>query len=225
MKKIIVIGLILLISGLSQAQIVDNYGIRIGGGFSNQYWELNAFSNLSDWKDNKLSLSIYLNAEKELTDFLSIRPEIGYLQKGYVENIIFTSAEGDVIHDNIYVNKNVILHNLSGDIGLKISPFNFVVQPYLIVGVRADYMLDYKGAEIKVNEKTVEITDIIKDYNKFTLSGLIGIGLEYQNMLYLDIEFNPALSKNYDNKGISIKDRYIGATIGVNMNALIQKNK
>ncbi len=226
MKKILLLGFVLLMSGFAQAQIVDKYGMRIGGGFSNQYWKFKSDNivDLSDWKDDKLSLSVYLNAEKKLTDFLSVRPEIGYLQKGYVEDITFVTAEGEPLAKDIATNRNVILHDLSADIGFKISPFNFSLQPYLIVGVRGDYMLDYKGMEIEVNGKTVEVTEIIKDYNKFTLSGLFGIGVEYQNLLYLDIEFNPALTKNY-NDGLSIKDRYIGATIGLNINTLINKNK
>jgi hypothetical protein len=225
MKKTILFGFILLISGLANAQIIDKYGIRIGGGFSNQYWEYknDMFSDLSDWKDNKLSLSVYLNAEKELTDFLSIRPEIGYLQKGYIDDIVFTTAEGEEINTT---NKDVIFHNLSGNIGLKICPLDFAIKPYLIAGLRGDYMIDYKDVEVEFQGEKYELNkDIIEDFNKFTLSGLIGIGFEYQDLFYLDIEFNPAITKNFDDTGLSIKDRYVGVTIGLNINTLTKKSE
>jgi hypothetical protein len=225
MKKTILLGFILLISGLANAQIIDKYGLRIGGGYSNQYWEYknDMFSDLSNWKENKLGLSFYLNAEKELTNFLSIRPEIGYIQKGFVDDIVFTTAEGEEINTT---NKNVIFHNLSGNIGFKIRPIDFIIKPYLIAGLRGDYMIDYKDVEVEVQGVKYELNkSVIDDFNKFTLSGLIGIGFEYKDFLYLDFEFNPAITKNLDETGLSIKDRYFGMTIGLNINTLTKKNE
>ena len=225
MKKKVFFGFIFLISGLVNAQIIDNYGLRIGAGFSNQYWDYKneMFSDLSSWKKDKLSLSIYLNAEKKLNNFLSIRPEIGYIQKGFNDDIIFTTAEGEQIDTDI---KDVILHNLSGNIGLKISPVDFIVKPYLIAGIRGDYMIDYKDFEVEVQGVKYGLyKSTIDDFNKFTLSGLIGIGLDYKSLVYIDFEFNPAFTKNLDDTGISIKDRYYGLSIGLNINTLIKKSE
>ncbi len=225
MKKAILFGFILMIGGLANAQIIDKYGLRIGGGFSNQYWDYknDMFSDLSGWKENKIGLSIYLNAEKELTNYLSIRPEIGYLQKGFKDDIVFTTAEGDEIDTK---NTDVVLHNLSANIGLKLSPFDFLIKPYLIAGIQGDYMIDYKDFEIEFQGETHGLyKSVIDDFNKFTFSGLIGIGFEFTDLMYLDIEFNPAITKNFDDTGLSIKDRFFGLTIGLNINTLTKKNE
>lgn len=225
MKWTILFGFILVFDGLANAQIIDKYGLRIGGGFSNHYWDYKneVLSDLSSWMENKIGLSIYLNAEKELTNYLSIRPEIGYLQKGFKDDIIITTVEGDEIDT---VNTGVILHNLSANIGLKLSPFDFLIRPYLIAGIRGDYMIDYKDFEIEFQGETYGLyKSVIDDFNKFTLSGLIGIGFEYSDLLYLDIEFYPAITKNLDYTGLSIKDRYFGLTIGLNINTFILKKE
>ena len=66
-KRTILFGFVLLIGVLANAQIIDKHGLRIGGGFSNQYWENknDMLSNLSGWKEDKLGLSIkYVDKEK-----------------------------------------------------------------------------------------------------------------------------------------------------------------
>ncbi len=218
-QKVILFSIILLVGTLVNGQMVDKYGIRIGGGVSNQYWDYK--SHLSSWKGNKFALSIYINAEKKLNDFLSIRPEIGYLQKGYVDDIEYRGTEGEVVNT---IDKRVIFHDLSCNIGLKISPFDFAIKPYLIAGFRGDYMVGFRGVEVEYQGQIItpykDVNDIIEGFNKFTLSGLIGVGLEYKDLLYLDIEFNPAITKNFHSTELSIKDRYLGATVGFNINTL-----
>lgn len=225
MKKAILLGFVLLIAGLANAQIIDHYGLRVGAGLSNQHWEnkeieCSVGGNVGGWKRNKTGFGIFLNAEKELTYWLSVRPEIGYLQKGFKDDNIENLA---VMEEMTIINSNVILHDLSANIGLKISPTDFIVKPYLIAGLRGDYMMSYKGpvyefkGEIRGNYK------IIDDFNKFTFSGLIGLGFEYQELLYLDLEFNPAITKNLDGSHYSVKNRYYGLTIGLNINQLTKK--
>lgn len=223
LKQAILLGCMFLIVGLGKAQIVDAYGLRIGAGFSNQYWEykVDMISGLSSWRNNKLGPVVYLNAEKKLTQHLSVRPEIGYLQKGFQDDIIITPPGEEEIYTD---NKNVILHNLSANIGLKISPFEFLIKPYFIAGIRGDYMMSYKDREIEYQGEIHSLYKyIIDDFNQFTLSGLIGIGFEYQELLYIDFEFNPSLTKNLDNMALAINDRFFGLTIGLNASTLITK--
>ena len=133
--------------------------------------------------------------------------------------------------DEIYfvdemIEGEVIIHNLSFNVGGKVTPFNTKLEPYLILGLRVDYLISYKDFEVQYNGETQTIYGgELDDYNKFVLSGLIGIGLEYHELVYLDLEFNPAITKNLDNKGLSTKDKYFAITIGLNINNLITKKE
>jgi hypothetical protein len=224
-KKTSVALIILIFCLTSNAQIIDNYGIRIGVGLASQYWNFNneMASDLSDWKEIKPGLTVYINAEKLLNNNISIRPEFGYIQKGFVEDIELTNNQGEPIGTN---KSSVILHDLSIDISTKIIPLQSKFKPYFVLGFRGDilvgykdYMIEFQGEEYGVYE------EILDDYNKFVLSGLIGIGLDCKGLIYIDLEFNPAITKNLDNSGLSIKDRYFGLTIGLNINALTKENK
>ena len=144
MKKImkpLIIGLILISNGLVNAQIIDNYGIKIGSGLSNQYWEYknSMFSDLSGWKDNKVGFTGQVYAEKYLGNHFSLRPVLGYIQKGFVDDIMLTTMEGEelAIKDN-----KVVLHDLTLDLSIKIIPIQKSIKPYILIGLRGDYLID-----------------------------------------------------------------------------------
>ena len=86
MKKTILSGLIIIFCITAKGQLIDNYGLKIGAGLSNQYWKYknDMFSNLSGWNDNKVGLIGQVYAEKKIGRFLSFRPAIGYIQKGFI---------------------------------------------------------------------------------------------------------------------------------------------
>jgi hypothetical protein len=122
-----------------------------------------------------------------------------------------------------FANNYIILHNLSFTLGAKIKPIDFKVKPYLILGLRGDYLLGYQDFEIEIQDKTIGIyKSFLDEYEKFVLSGIFGVGIAYNDLTYIDFEYNPALTKNFDEYGLSIKDRYFGVTLGLNINKLIK---
>jgi len=206
-----------------KGQVLDGFGFRIGGGLSNHYWNYLDVPDLSDWKDNKYGLSFMVNAERTLYQILSIRPEIGYIQKGFKNDIAFTTQHGEDIN---LEGENVIFHDLAGSVGLKISPFYKILKPYLIIGLRADYLLKYKDVTYESGEHEIGIyKDILNNINKLTLSVLMGFGIEFNERYYLDFEYNPGLTNNYSGEGLNISDRFIGLTFGLNIKNLVKKDK
>lgn len=224
-KKTTLISLTLIFCLISNAQIIDNYGIRIGVGLSSQYWNYknDKLSDLSQWKDIKPGLTVYLNAEKLLNNYISIRPEFGYIQKGFTEDIELMNDKAEPIGPN---KSSATLHNLSINLATKIIPLQSKFKPYFIAGFRGDILVGYKDFIIESQGAEFGLyKEILDDYNKFVLSGLIGIGLDCNGLLYVDLEFNPAITKNLDNSLLSIRDIYFGLTIGLNINALKKENK
>jgi len=57
------------------------------------------------------------------------------------------------------------------------------------------------------------------------LSGLVGIGCEIGELVYVDFEYNPAITKNYNDDGVAIKDRYMGLTVGIHIETLMNKGE
>jgi len=217
---IIRISALLILTGTGYSQIADHYGIRFGAGSANQYWDYDKHPNLSDWKKDNVGFVVYLNAEKEINKYFSLKPEIGYIQKGFWDEIHLTDINGEVIET---VSDNVILHNLSMGLVLKIQGFDMNINPYIFTGFRVDYLISYKDFQIEYQgSKYGVFKELIDKYNKFVVSGLIGLGCEIGKIIYVDIEYNPAITKNYDDNGLTVNNRYMGLTLGVNIDALVK---
>jgi len=224
-KKTIVIIFILMTWCITNAQIINNYGIKVGAGLSNQYWEYknSSFSNLSGWDDYKIGLIGQLYAEKLLGNHFSLRPVLGYIQKGFKDDIKFIMEEDEeiAVKDN-----KVILHDLSLDLSIKLIPFQKSIKPYILLGLRGDYLIDYRSVIIDFQGKDYELnTGLYDDFNKFTLGCLIGVGISYKDLLFFDFEYNPAISKNFESAGLAIHNRYFDLTVGSSISHLIKDKK
>lgn len=225
MKKIILFGAIFTTMTIANAQIIERYGLRIGGGMSNQYWDFtnDSYTSYSQWEENKFGLSFYFNAEKKISKFFSMRPEIGYQQSGFSSKMELTDETGKTI--DIQTNK-ITFHNLSSNIGFKITPINTRFMPYIIAGIRANYLLAYNESGFMIGDRSyTTYNTLIDKFNKLILSGLIGLGFEYNNLIYVDLEYTPAITKTLNDKGLTITDRYYGMTLGINIKQLIRKKE
>jgi hypothetical protein len=106
---------------------------------------------------------------------------------------------------------------------LKISPVDYIVKPYLTAGIRGNYMLGYKDFEVEFLGETYGLYEsLIEDFNQLTFNGLLGVGFEYDDLIYLEFEFAPPLTNSLDDTGVLIKDRYYAITLGLNVNTLIK---
>lgn len=221
MKKYLL--LVLFISAISKcgtAQFIDNYGLNIGASYSNQLWDYKRINVENPGEEYKPGLLIFLSAEKKLNKIFSIRPEIGYIQKGFKDNTELRFSDGTSAGAN---NGNLVLHDLALNVGLKFTPFNIKWTPYALIGLCGDYMLSYKDVVIIEENTGLEFRmyePVVDKFNKATLGGLLGIGFEINDLLYFEIEYNPAITSNLNDDGLEIKDNCWGAKFGFNINQL-----
>lgn len=215
-QRLIITFTLLFIASLAHGQIIDRYGINIGVSYSTQVWDYKLISPDSD-KDNKVGFMAFVQAEKDLGNILALRTEFGYIQKGFKNKFELTFPDGT----SAGVNKdNVILHDLALNLGIKIKPLEVDYAPYIIFGLRGDYMFSYKDIVIKEQHSGIEYNlykSAIEEFNKFNLGGLFSLGVDLKNLIYFEIEYNPNFTKNFDDTGLSIKDNYWGAKLGLNI--------
>ena len=194
----------------------------MGASYSNQLWDYKMITINNTNKDFKIGFTAFLTAEKRINKIFSIRPEIGYIQKGFKNNYDLVFPSGNAGVDK----KNVIFHNLAADLGLKITPFDLKFVPYFLVGLRGDYMFSYKdivaveqGSGFKFNMYKSQIDE----FKKFNLGGLIGLGYEFNETVYMEIEYNPSFTSSFNDTGLQIKDNCWDIKLGFNLNRLHTK--
>ena len=223
MIRATIFGLILIFCFNANAQFIDNYGVKIGAGLSNQYWDYKSdvFSGVSGWNVNKTGITAQIYAEKEFGKFFSYRQLIGYTQKGFIDSTTWRFSDGTVIP---VIDDRVVFHDLSFDMLLKISPFKGKIKPYIFAGFRGDYLIDYRGVKIDFLGEVMELnTYIYEDFKKITVGGLAGIGCSCSDLVIVDLEYNPAISKKFDSDGLAVNDRFFSLTIGLNINKLLKE--
>ena len=205
----------------SYCQIIDRYGINIGTSYSTQIWDYKLVP-VDPENEYKFGFQVFLQTEKDFGNIIALRTEFGYLQKGFKNKMTLTFSDGtDACADN----KNVVLHDLVLNLGLKVKPLDSDYSPYFIVGLRGDYMISYKDIIIEVPESGLKFNmyeSTIEDFNKSNFGGLLGLGIEIKKLIYVEIEYNPNFTNNFDDTGLNVKDNCWGAKLGLNINKLIE---
>jgi len=209
-KKLGLILLLVLTTKYGMSQFFDNYGFNLGSSYSTQFWG-------NQRMDYKLGLQVLLSAEKKINKLFSIKPEFGYIQKGFKYNYL-------VIHSDpgsppMASDKNAIFHDLALNIGFKITPIICKCMPYAVIGLRGDYMVAYK--DVVFEEYANGLKSTFDMYHKANLGGLLGIGIDFSDKYYLEFEYNPSFTSS--SKSADIIDDCWGVKFGVNINKLIKK--
>lgn len=190
----------------SSAQIFDNYGFRTGLGVSNEYWDYTyGFQDpLDSWQDRKMGLAAHFYGEKKFNDFVLLRPELGYIQKGFIKS-----------------SKSTTFHTFASDVALKINPLaskRLAVKPYFIAGVRLDVFLSTSNDNIDIQKR-------LDEYSSVNVGGLLGLGILVKDMFHFDVEYNPNITKSLKTKDLETRDQYWGFTLGVNIRQILHPTK
>jgi hypothetical protein len=226
MLRIKLFAVLFIFPALLSAQTIDNYGLRTGVGFS-AHSRFDAYDSNGNTIEEayrtpfKMNFAIYAYAEKKLNEHFSFKPELGYTRKGFKDFISTTNSQGYVAKK---IDVGIHTHHLTFNTNFNIAPFNNKSIPYLIVGLRTDYLV--KSKVIPFTHDGTTYNDYLlhaNDFNKLTLSGALGIGFQVNNAFYFEGIFNPQLTNVYKNELIVINDVYAELTFRANINALFNK--
>lgn len=222
-KAIFLMMFLISLTLISNAQLVDNFGLKFGYGIANQHWNYqNAIlADLSDWKNNKNSFATQIFVEKNIRKSFAINCGLGYFQNGFTEQVdlaFYSDETAKVINDK------VSFHNLNLDLNLKYKLTNRKIQPYLFTGINSNYLIDYQSVIIEYQGTEYNLDkEIYDDFNKIILCGTTGIGISFNSMFFIEFEYKPAITNNFSTQNLKIKSRYFGISVGVNINNLVNK--
>jgi len=212
MKKAFLILTLVGVTFSIHAQFLDKFGINAGAGLASQRWKyhLNSVEYNFD-QTSMIGKSAVISCEKKLSRTLTIRPEMGYMQKGFksTRKLVYNGFEVPEV-----MNKNVVLNDVVFNLGLKIVPMDRNLNPYVVLGLQVDYMLSFTDV---VYHETKMWTSVLENFNKVSFDGILAAGLEYRNKVYLEAVYIPSITSRYTKDRDSVKDSYIGLTLGVNI--------
>ena len=215
MKKIAILTLLIVsfILQKTNAQILRDVGIKTGISISKQNWTYNSIDKVLK-KDYRIGLNIALNFEWFNNDYVTLITDIGYIQKGFKEEIMMTTVDNpesgplktfDTRFDYMYFSPQLKIR----------KEFNDFI-PYVFAGPRIDYQLFYKSDfELSVIEKDFEKIIFGLNYGlgiAYRIKG-IGISLEFTNFYDFTNIMNTQPTQN--TTGLKIRNNAFTINLGI----------
>lgn len=215
MKKTLLLAnlLAIFIFHNTNAQIIKDIGVKSGISLSSQNWIYNG-TDIELKRDYRTGLNFAVNLEWFDNDYFTLITDIGYIQKGFKEEIMMTTPDNpdsgplktfDTRFDYLFFSPQ-----------LKVRKEINRIIPYVFVGPRIDYQLSYNSDfNLAVIENDFE--DIIFGLN-------YGLGIEYMlNGLGLNVEFTNFydftdvmnIEPAEDNPGLKINNNAFTINIGI----------
>ena len=184
---LIVLLPILIIFNLN-AQTLLTYGLKLGTSASNPVWKIGSHSY--DGVETKMGMDIGFFLDWSLTDKISMLTEIHYIQKGlrfYQPVINYDSYGFSVYVESIKPNVNY----LSFPINIKYNMLSSEVIPYIIGGLRIDFMLS--------KSETNNPRWLYNNVRHIDFGGDIGLGFQTKSFLGigtgLEVKYSPSFIK------------------------------
>lgn len=199
---IIIILFLFVLPSQSFSNPFDEWGFKAGISISNQNMKYKTVQIDRDF-DNYIGLNI--DAFVNILDYkiFDLITQLSYSQKGCIESIISTYVD-PITHNYIdgethyFKNKtDYISYFILGKLKSNLK----VLNPYLILGPRIDFL---------INTKSETIPHIIyDDLKKYNLGLTIGVGTEFNLLIpykmLIELQYSPDLEKIYDTQFLYIE--------------------
>lgn len=199
MKKVILsVFTVMGLAIVSQAQL--KVGIKAGGNLSNQHSNAAAGTNLLS-KDAFRGYHAGLVGDVQVFDNVYLQPQLLYTQKGAKYTTIAGGDETKLTMRSIEMPVNVLY---------KVNvPFGKVVAgggPSLSYGF---------GGKLEQNgQKTKLYSGVMKDFKRIDISANAMAGVEFNNGLFTNVNYQMGLRDVNKIDGISTKNRSVSVSVG-----------
>ncbi len=176
--------LLLVAAAPAQAQVLQHYGVRLGGNVSYLALELEGTGDTHFASDRHVGFQVAGFAEVLDTPSFSVLAELEYARRGYAGEIPETSRETPEPVEPIRIARaTTVLHYLSVPVLARLRlPGERAVVPYALAGPRVDLLVGRNPGRYEFSYGTFE-DDTAEALAAFGVSGTVGLGAAFQSML------------------------------------------
>ncbi|MGD8781428.1 MAG: porin family protein [Ignavibacteria bacterium] len=201
---------------VSKGQILERYGLKTGPTFSKQDWEYPAV-DFKDEFDNRTGFAIGAFAEIIRIGAIGIQSELNYIQRGS-KMFDVTGVDSPDLIGTIKNRTDYLSLALLAKYNLKMP----LISPYVLLGPRLDFYLDFDIDEI-VHEVYAETFENFKDQ---IYGGTIGVGAEVNVLpvdLFAEFRYDFDFNKAFEDDYIDISSKSFYFTVGLFLDSLFEE--
>ncbi len=212
MKRLIISAMTILLycANIANAQLVKSYGVKLAFTLTSQTVDYMVATRLETWRGMKTSarggFGAGVFAEWLNIPLFSILSEIEYTQRG-VHMLYPVPGGWWLTNGHMDYISIPVLAKVTAPLGL--------INPYVLAGPRADFLVGYQYDAIYPNNS------IYNDFNKATLGGSAGIGAQTSTILSFilsaelryNFDFSNSFNGNYPKGHYNTFDVWIGVSL------------
>lgn len=193
LRSMIKLVLVLLFFAINvNSQTLTSYGLKLGAVASNPIWKVGSQSY--DDVETRMGMDAGIFLNWSLVNNLSLLTEMHYVQKGlrvYEPIVNILPNDNGVKVESHVVSVNPHVNYLSFPIFIKYDLLKSEVIPYLICGLRVDFVLSKGKSELP--------RWLYSNVNNMDFGGSIGVGFQTKSLLGigtgLEIRYSPSFVK------------------------------
>lgn len=215
--KILILAFILIMFTInSYSQFVSGFGIKGGITLSNQLYEYKKYTFEPETK-YLLGFNASMFAELLKNKYINLVLESGYEQRGYTYVSKPFDEFGNPLPDmNIYGRTSYFTTGLL--MKIKIQENN--ITPYILIGPKFDFLLDYSVKPEDENVSLVGFNEPLKQFKKENYSLNFGAGIEFNRLFpfktFIEFNYSPPVNTSYNGPGLLVKEHYFNIKAGIN---------
>lgn len=191
MRNLTLFGFLTIASfSVSSAQNIK-FGITAGPVFTTSTRE-SAVVDAATNRSHKTIVQSYLSyfggavISVPLSNYLTFRPQIEYMQKGWQNFVDYETLEDN--HTRLKINYIDVPLNLVYNIPTKSGRFFIGAGPYLSYALSAKVHNDNNGIDTDLSFSSVEDTTV-QNANRFDIGGNLIAGYEFRNGIFLTLNY------------------------------------
>lgn len=206
MKRII-LSLAVLAGMITSLSAQSRFGVNAGIIFSNMKSEENGGNE--ETLETKTGMTIGIRAAVPLTENISFRPGLNFMQKGGKEKFDFLGQEIETTINLGYLELPLNFVYSTTDAGS--GRFFAGLGPVLSYGISGKAKVKTDGQE---DEEDINFGDAEDELKPFEFSGNVLAGYELANGVYLQVNYSLGFSNISNSTDGTLKNNYFGVRIG-----------
>lgn len=218
MRKSVVIFVSLLIVSLSTKSQIINYGLSPQFNIATQLVKNPEKPEDGTFQWNSINtFGVTAFAEIEHVKYLNSLIRLGYSRKGFVDPVQLGIGNNDVEEKKVKSTFDYLNLDLLGKVHLDKEQIN----PYLLGGIQASYLL-FKDMEEFPDLYTMSQFPDYETYKKFSVSYMVGAGVEVHKLMSLDFSMNMDFINPVRTDELRVRNWVWTAGLNININKIIE---
>lgn len=200
----IILVVLMTFTGVSQAQLIRAFGFKVGISFAKH--DLEGFILPEEIIRRRTGVTGGLFVEWLNLPVLSLVTQIEYSRRGTGIEITRTDSHGNPA--GIF-RINSRLDYLSLPVFVKLSESSTAISPYLMGGIRFDYLFDHSQF----------LEDIYNQFRKGAVGGIVAIGIAPKLSSFFqplfELRYDLDFTNSFSRKGFEARNNVVNLTLGV----------